>query len=241
MPKTELSKNQKSNNQNKKDFSEALSKLESMILTGVFRPRERLVENNLSFLLGVSRFWVRDALKILEAKGLVTVVPYKGAYVSELSEKEIEEIFFVRVTLEQSAVSLALENAISSDIQTLRELAEKVKQNYERGVFEEMIVADTNFHHYIFELAQNQTLTQMIVELRKRCQVLRYTAWSSPDIIRNILQEHDLMIDALEKRDANKLNDLAKQHISHAKQFYLSILNPSKVISSRFSFSSSHK
>jgi len=62
-----------------------------MILTGVFKPRERLVELHLSEKLGVSRFWIRDAFKILETKGLIKIIPYKGAVVCDLYEQEIEE------------------------------------------------------------------------------------------------------------------------------------------------------
>ena len=67
----------------KEDFQKLIGQLESMILTGVFQPRERLVELKLSEELGVSRFWIRDAFKILETKGLIKVIPYKGAVVCD--------------------------------------------------------------------------------------------------------------------------------------------------------------
>jgi DNA-binding GntR family transcriptional regulator len=63
----------------KEDFQKLIERLENMILTGAFQPRERLVELNLAKELEVSRFWVRDAFKILETKGLIEVIPYKGA------------------------------------------------------------------------------------------------------------------------------------------------------------------
>ncbi|MCF8104275.1 MAG: GntR family transcriptional regulator [Desulfohalobiaceae bacterium] len=232
MPKTEISKNQNEKSPKKKQFSEVLADLERMILTGVFKPRERLVENNLSQILGASRYWIRDALKILEARGLVSVVPYKGAFVNELSEKEVEEIFVIRKTLEQLAGEMALENVTNSDIKHLRGLVWKVRECYEGNVFEEMIAADKKFHHYLFNLSRNETLVQMIVDLRKRCQILSYTAWSSPEVLKNVMEEHVLMVDALEEKDRDKLNGLAEKHISHAKNFYLSLLNTSEAISS---------
>ena len=77
----------------KADFQELVTRMENMILTGLLQPRERLVELKLSEELGVSRFWIRDAFKILETKGLIKVVPYKGAVVCDLDEQEIENIF----------------------------------------------------------------------------------------------------------------------------------------------------
>lgn len=81
----------------KGDFPNLVKKLENLILTGVFQPRERLIEANLAKTFNVSRFWIRDALKILETKEVVNVIPYKGAVVSDLDNRKIEEIFQVRI------------------------------------------------------------------------------------------------------------------------------------------------
>ena len=86
-------KNRISKKDLKQDFRQLLSKIKGMILSGVFRPRERLVEAKLAKMFNVSRLWIRDALKILETKGLIRVIPYKGAVVKDLGEQEIEEIF----------------------------------------------------------------------------------------------------------------------------------------------------
>ncbi len=74
----------------KEEFDKFLATLENLILTGVIKPRERLIEADLVQRLNVSRYLIRDGLKILEAKGLVKIIPYKGAVVTDLSEKEIE-------------------------------------------------------------------------------------------------------------------------------------------------------
>ena len=73
----------------KEDFQKLIERLENMILTGVLQPRERLIEAELAKDLGVSRFRIRDAFKILETKSLIKVIPYKGAMVGDLDEQEI--------------------------------------------------------------------------------------------------------------------------------------------------------
>ena len=73
-----------------------LSAMEAAILSGEFKPREHLVEMELIDRYGVSRTVIREALKKLEGKGLVRIVPHRGAKVADLSVQEIEEIYFVR-------------------------------------------------------------------------------------------------------------------------------------------------
>ena len=206
---------------NKKDFQKFVSKLESMILTGGFKPRERLVEASLSKMFGISRYWVRDAFKILETKDLVTMTPFKGVTVNELNEKEVEEIFVIRVCLEQLAWRLSMEHATRTDIHTLVRLAEKLEKAHEENDVPSMVEADKNFHNYVFGISGNRNLRRMIGDLRNRSHLIRYSAWSSPDVLRQVLKEHREMVEAMEKKDLDRLIDLAEKHISHAKRFYL--------------------
>ncbi len=205
----------------KGDFPNLVKKLENMILTGVFQPRERLIEANLAKMFNVSRFWIRDVLKILETKGVVNVIPYKGAVVSDLDSRKIEEIFQVRIVLETLATRLAAQNVKAHDIKVLTTMAKCVQQSYEKLDFETMISSNADLHDYIFKLSRNKTLVQMINQLRARCHILRHTSWSSEQIVQSILEEHKLFITALEKQDLPLLDELAERHICHARDFYL--------------------
>ncbi|UCG08424.1 MAG: GntR family transcriptional regulator, partial [Desulfobacterales bacterium] len=196
--------------------------------TGVFQPRERLVELKLSEKLGVSRFWIRDAFKILETKGLIRVIPYKGAVVCDLDEQEIEDIFEVRAELDALATRKAAENIKKSDINFLQRMVKQFEKSVLRGDFSEMISANENFHDYIYELCQNQTLVQMIDQLKARGHILRYHAWSSPDAIQRIQREHQQYIKGLENKDFELLDDLARRHISYSKNSYLLHLKAKK-------------
>lgn len=205
----------------KTDFQKFVSRLENMILTGTFKLRERLVEATLAEMFGVSRYWVRDAFKILSTKELVTITPFKGVVVSELSEQKVEEIFVIRVALEQLAARLFLENSTAEEIKTLRILAENIKEANEKKNIVAMIEADTNFHDHLFQLSGNLTLHRMINDLRNRSQIIRYAAWSSPDVLNRIFEEHEWVVDAIESRNVAQLNNLVEKHIGHAKEAYL--------------------
>jgi DNA-binding GntR family transcriptional regulator len=186
----------------KEDFQKLIVQLESMILTGVFQPRERLVELKLSEELGVSRFWIRDAFKILETKGLIKVIPYKGAVVCDLDEQEIEQIFEVRQELDALATRKAAQNVKKADLNFLKRMAQQFEKSVRRADFGEM--------------------------MKTRGHILRYYAWSSLDAIKRIQREHRLLIKGLEKKDFKLLDDLARRHISYSKDSYLMHLKAKK-------------
>jgi len=205
----------------KHDFPRLISKLENMIILGAFLPKERLVEADLAQKMEVSRAWIRDALKNLETKGLVKMTPYRGAIVTDLTEKEVEELFQVRLVLERLANRLACENIQQSDSKSLRKIADRIKESYKKNDFNEMLNANIQFHSYITELSKNNTLIQMIAQLRIRFHIFNTFAWSIPEIVERILKEHELFITGLEKKNEELLDDLAEKHFSHSKNLYL--------------------
>ena len=212
----------------KEDFQKLIERLESMILTGVLQPHERLIEAELAKDLGVSRFRIRDACKILEAKSLIKVIPYKGAMVGDLDEREIEDIFEIRAELDALATRKAAGNAEKPDIIALKGLARRFQASVDSGDLREMISANDSFHDYIYELSRNPTLIQMINQLKVRSHIFRYHAWTTPDIIQQIQKEHKQFIDGIKNRDFELLDDLARRHISYSKDIYLLHLKAKK-------------
>lgn len=208
----------------KADFNKLISQLENMILGGVLQPRQRLVEVDLARELGVSRFWIRDALKVLETTGLIKVIPYRGAIVCDLDEGEIEEIFEVRSVLEALAAEKAAMKIRKRDVDFLKRMAGQFEESVRNKDFSSMINANGRFHDYIHELCSNKNLLQIIKQLQARCHLIRYHAWSSPEVIQSIQSEHQEMIRALEEKDFDKLKDLSVRHISYSKDSYLNHL-----------------
>lgn len=208
----------------KEDFENLIDRMENMILTGSLKPRERLVELHLSEKLGVSRFWIRDALKVLETKGLIKVIPYKGAVVCDINENEIEEIFEIRIELDVLATRKAAQQFQKSDIKVLKRMAEQFEKSTDDKDISHMISSNQDFHNYIYELSGNQTLVQMIRQLTTRGHIIRYHAWSSPDVLKRIQMEHRLFIKGFVEKDLELLEDLAKRHLSYSKESYLSHL-----------------
>jgi DNA-binding GntR family transcriptional regulator len=211
-------------------FHNLVAKLENMILIGAFQPREKLVETNLAEKLGVSRSWIRDALRVLETKGLIEIVPFKGASVRELDEQEIKEIFQIRVVLESLNNRLACAQLTQKDVQALKMMAGEIEDAFIRQDFEEMISANNRFHLYLRELSGDKTLIAMLNQLRARFHMFNTFAWSRPDIAQKLVQEHELMIKALENKDLNLIDEISTRHYSYSKDLYLLQLKTQKAI-----------
>lgn len=205
----------------KMNLHDFVSRVENMILTGTFKPRERLTEAALSEMFGVSRYTVRDAFKILETKDLVTVTPFRGVVVTELGSDAVEEIFAIRAALEQLAMRMSTANVTQADIKVLRKRVKTLEKAYRTDDFSAMVKADTDFHDYVFQMSRNRTLHRLINDLRNRCHIIRYSAWSSPEVLLKVMEEHTSIVDSIEAKNLEALNELAEKHIGHGKNAYL--------------------
>ena len=209
----------------KKEADALVAKIERLIITGNLVPRQRLIEADLSEMLNVSRYNIRDALKALESKGLVEIAPYRGAQVVDLNEKQVEDVHVIRVQMERLAAHLALQRIQPSDIANLKELEDHFEQSCAESDTENMIKYDMRFHDTIFELADNPILFQTIVELRNRLHATRYVSWASMRTLTTVVKEHRAIIAALEKQRKEDLDRLLEAHISHSKDSYVAQLN----------------
>ena len=197
--------------------------IEEAILSGQFKPRERLIEMDLISRFGVSRTVIREALKKLEAKGLIRTTPYRGAVVADLTIQEIEEIYFVRTELEKIAARLVLENITRAEIQELKKFSKEVEKNL-REKTQQMIEKDSEFHRMIFKTCHNDYLYEMIDYLRTKAHIVRFNAWSLPHRIEESIIEHQAMIKAIEERNLSQFEKLIVKHLNFSKNSYMSQL-----------------
>jgi DNA-binding GntR family transcriptional regulator len=195
--------------------------IEEAILSGQFKPRERLVEMDLISRFGVSRTVIREALKKLEAKGLVRATPYRGVMVADLTVEEIEEIYFVRAELEKIAARLVLGHITQSDIQNLKKFLKEVERHL-RSKTHQMIEIDSEFHRMIFKACRNSYLYEMIDYLRTKAHIVRFNAWSLPHRIEQSILEHREIIRAIEDRNLSQFEKLIVKHLTISKNSYLS-------------------
>ena len=197
--------------------------IEEAILSGHFKPRERLVEMDLISRFVVSRTVIREALKRLEAKGLIRTTPYRGAVVADLTVEEIEEIYFIRAELEKIAARLVIKQITPAEIQHLKKLSKEVERHL-REKTPQMIEMDSEFHRMIFKACRNSYLYDMIDFLRTKAHIVRFNAWSLPHRIEQSIIEHREIIKAIEDRNLSQLEKLIFKHLSISKNSYMSQL-----------------
>ena len=197
--------------------------IEEAILSGQFKPRERLIEMDLIARFRISRTVIREAFKRLEAKGLVKVTPYRGAVVADLTVEEIEEIYFVRIHLERIAAHLVLEHITQTEIKKLKKLSKDVEKHL-REKSHRMIEKDSEFHRAIFKSCHNRYLYDMIDFLRTKAHIVRFNAWSLSDRIEQSIIEHREVIKAIEDQNLSQFEKLIVKHHTYSKESYMAQL-----------------
>jgi DNA-binding GntR family transcriptional regulator len=203
------------------DSFRAYNYLESAILTGRLKPRERLVEQELAEQLKMSRTPIREALRRLGERGLVRILPRRGAVVSDISPAEVENIYVVRSALEGLAARLAADHITPEEIQRVQELETAHAQQATEGDVRALMVVNDQFHDAIYGAVRNACLLDMIQQLRRQIHTVRFNAWAQPERIARSLAEHRQMMEALNRRDGDGLARLTEEHLRVAKESYL--------------------
>ena len=147
----------------KEDRSTLLEKVANQIReaikSGKLKPGERIIENDLASDMGISRFPIREAIRYLEKEGLVTTTPFKGAHVTELTLKDLEEIYSLRTVTEELAIRTLVKNLSREKVAKLESVVSAMKQTAQDGkTIEEVIDVDLSFHRTICELSDNRRL-----------------------------------------------------------------------------------
>lgn len=198
--------------------------LREAIITGVLKPGERLMEVQLAEEMGVSRTPVREAIRKLELENFVVMVPRKGAYVADISTKDIVDVYEIRAALESLAAGLAAERITDEELEELQRI---LVQNAESQSLEDLIAVDTKFHDVLYRASRNERLVQIISNLREQIQRFRSTTLASPGRIKNTLEEHKKIVDAVSERNILLAQQLAQEHIDNAENSMLDLLGKS--------------
>jgi DNA-binding GntR family transcriptional regulator len=170
---------------------------------------------------------VREALRQLEAEGLVKILPRRGAFVIELSPPEIKELFHLRAVLEGYATELAAPRLTSKQLQSLRRIIEQLEEATTRGDVPELMELNRAFHFYIYEAAESPLLISILSGLWDRATVYRRLYGQSPEQHHRFLVEHMQILRACESGDALASRQLMRDHVLRFGRDILSLLDSS--------------
>ena len=192
------------------------------ILTGVLKPGERLMEIHLADRLGVSRTPIREAIRMLELDGLVTMIPRKGAEVSRISKQDLSDVLEVRRVLDGLATELACKRITQEDKDKLKAAADDFAKAVAGGNVTKIAQADVAFHDVILSASGNKRLIQMMNNLAERIYRYRLEYIKDENNHQRLLSEHEQILEYVLEGDAVNAAYAAKKHIDNQE---INVLN----------------
>jgi DNA-binding GntR family transcriptional regulator len=199
-------------------------KIRQAIASGVFQPGQRLVEKKLCELIGVGRTSIREALRQLEAEGLITTYPHRGPVVSSITYEEAEQLYQVRGLLESFSGQQFAEKGSQADIATLEAAVVAFESAAKQNDRAALIKAKTNFYDCLMEGGGNMFVRQMLTALHNRITLLRVTSMTQPGRLRHSVQEIKEITAAIKERNGQRAAAACKHHIEMAAKIALAHL-----------------
>lgn len=191
--------------------------LRERIIARQFKPGERLIQDEIADLLGISRTPVRDALQKLAAEGFVTFSPHKGAFVTDFSTNELQEIYAVRIALESYAARLAAERITDAELLQLDALLAQMAQAREQASFSLLFELNRKFHMAIYAAARQQRLFELIANYLELAQRYRLMFHRLENRAEHTVDEHQEILTALRRHDAGAADRLTRAHLQQTQ------------------------
>ena len=195
--------------------------LEVAIVLGRLYPRERLVEEKLAKRFTTTRHVVRQALMELELGGLIVRETNKGATVREYSADKVNQLYQMRELVEGQAALLIGLPVADNKLSELKYICDKHAAAVEKSDMLGVVAANKEFHQVVYRLCGNDFLADVIDEMAKKSNLVRFTSSTDQSLLQQARDEHYLILEALGKNDNNKLADICIKHIQPSRLMYL--------------------
>jgi len=210
-----------------------LESIREKILVGEYGPEERLIEEQIAGEIGVSRTPVRQALTMLEAEGLVEIVPNRGAMVCAFSVEEVWDIYDLRAVLEGHAARRAADRIEAPDLRRLGELAEEM-EGLEREVeggstdgearesgIRRLVARNQEFHGTVVAASRNRRLEKLVQRTVQIPLVFRAFFWYTPRERTVSNHYHRKILESLEQGDAERAEIVMREHVYEGRDFVI--------------------
>ncbi|MDE2517296.1 MAG: GntR family transcriptional regulator [Rhodospirillales bacterium] len=198
--------------------------LRAAIAGGRFAPGEHLSDRLLCDLFGASRTVVREAVRLLEAEGLVCVLPHRGAFVAFLSVEEAAQIYELRAALEALAGEGFATRASEAERAMLRDIFKKLSALPQDTGREALLAIKRRFYDVLLAGCGNPFVARMLAPLLSRILRLRATSLSAPGRLRHTVAEVGRVMAAIERRDGPAAASACREHVARAAKAALAVL-----------------
>ena len=197
---------------------ELTARIREMIFSGELRGGDRVPEQKLCDMFGVSRTPLREALKVLGGEGLLDLLPNRGARVATLTEEDVDEIFPVMGALEALSGELACRRLTDAEFAEIRALHYQMALHHTRRELPPYFALNQQIHEAILKAAANPTLEAQYRSLAGRIRLARFRSNMTPERWDMAMKEHEDILAALEARDGRRLSALLGQHLKNKRE-----------------------
>ena len=197
-------------------YEQVAEQLRQRIFRRELEPGGWIDELKIAEEFGISRTPLREALKVLAAEGLVTMKVRRGAYVTEMSEKDLRDVYHLLSLLESDAAGVVAERATPEQQQTLRDLHAELESA--AGNREAFFSVNERFHMALLDMADNRWRSQMVADLRKVMKLNRHNSLFKQGRIEDSLSEHRAILDAMLSRDPEGTRRAMQAHFAQGLQ-----------------------
>ncbi len=194
-------------------YEEVAERLRTSIFSHEFAPGSWIAEQAIAKEYGISRTPMREAIKILAAEGLITMKMRRGAYVTEVSKSDLNQIFTVLALLEGQACRETALKASEGQLEALDSIHMKLERAAADRDLEQFFAINQSFHDKLQEISNNPWMKRVIDDLRKVLKLQRRDSLSKRGRMESSLLEHRKILSALLARDADLSEKLMKEHL----------------------------
>lgn len=198
--------------------------LRDAIVTGHYPPGTHLPDRVLMETFGASRQIIREAIRLLEAEGLVEQRPHRGPIVATLTAEEAEEIYAVRAELEGLVAHEFARKASESDRATLREVFDRLSQAGADDSKEAILAIKQQIYHVLLAGCGNAYASRMLMTILHRNRQLRAYSLSAPRRLKHTIEEMRAIVEAIERKDAEGAAAACRLHVQKAAGAALQVL-----------------
>jgi DNA-binding GntR family transcriptional regulator len=194
-------------------YEDVAEHLRQRIFSRALEPGSWIDEQKLAAEWGISRTPLREALKVLAVEGLVTMKLRRGAYVTEMSARDVSDVYHLLGLLESDAAAAVAANATAEQLRELAALHAQLEAA--SGDRERFFALNESFHLRLLEMADNRWRLQIVADLRKMMKLNRHHSLFREGRLAESLKEHRALLRALQRRDAGTAASLMKAHFDH--------------------------
>lgn len=194
-------------------YEQVAEQLRQRIFQRELEPGSWIDELKIAEQMGISRTPLREAIKVLAAEGLVTMKVRRGAYVTEMSDKDLRDVYHLLALLESDAAAVVAGRATVQQLQALQTLHEELERSvHDRDQF---FAVNERFHMQLLALADNRWRDQLVADLRKVMKLNRHNSLLKQGRIAESLQEHRTIMQALHARQPETARQALQAHFAH--------------------------